>query len=389
MKINWEEIRKNQFPALRDRTHMKAAGGSPMCKSAYNMGKLYFDNIYKKGDLFWEDYFREMQEARRLMAEYLNCAIEEIAFLFNTSSGIHVISQLLDQTSLLYPDAEFPTKILPFKLKNFHCVKIKSKDNVFRIEDIENLIDLNNNLNCLIHSYVQFLTGFKQNLKMIGRITHNNNIVNIINATQAFGALPLDVKEQKIDILVASGLKWACCGYGIGILYIKKKILRDKKLPCLSWLSVKDPFRMDNMNTDIIKKTKAMDGFGGTPNFPAILALKGSLELVKKIGGDNINIGIQEIYNRIKSLTNEFIEAIQELGYKIITPTEPKYRSGIITVENRNAKEIFKELLKNNIFISLRNYPKSQRKELLRFSIHYYNTSIDIKKVISVLERLR
>ncbi|MFO8017841.1 MAG: aminotransferase class V-fold PLP-dependent enzyme [Promethearchaeia archaeon] len=385
MNINWENIRKNQFPSLKNQIHMKAAGGSPMCKSAYSKGTKYFRNIYKKGDIFWDHYFKEMEEARELVADYLNSNTNEISFLINTSSGINIISHLLNQGTILYPEGEFPSSILPFKLKDFNCIKIRSKNKKYRAEDIEETVHSNHDY--LIQSYVQYLTGFKQELGKIGRITYKNKVIYIINATQAFGALPLDVKRQKIDILVASGLKWACCGYGAAILYVKEKILEDKNLPCLSWLSVRNKFAMDNDNTDVIKQTKAMDSFGGTPNFPALMALKGSLELIKDIGAGDINVGIREIYKRIKFLTNKFIRELQDLGHKIISPLDLKYRSGIITMQHQNAKAIYKELLKNNIHISLRNYPSSQNKDLLRFALHYYNNLEDIRNVVSVLKR--
>ena len=187
-------------------------------------------------------------------------------------------------------------------------------------------------------------------------------------------------------MLVATGLKWACSGYGAGILYIKNKFIRENKLPVSSWLSVKDSFSMDNDNLNFIAKTKSMEGLGGTPNFPALFALKGSLTLIKKIGKGNIQTGIKEICNRIISLTDQFIEKAQELDFKIISPLDLKYRSGIITIESDKAETIFNKLLTKNIHISLRNYPKSKEKTLLRFAFNYYNNFDDIEKAITILK---
>ncbi len=129
-----------------------------------------------------------------------------------------------------------------------------------------------------------------------------------------------------------------------------------------------------------------MEGLGGTPNFPALFALKGSLTLIKKIGKGNIQTGIKEICNRIISLTDQFIEKAQELDFKIISPLDLKYRSGIITIESDKAETIFNKLLTKNIHISLRNYPKSKEKTLLRFAFNYYNNFDDIEKSYSVLK---
>lgn len=129
-----------------------------------------------------------------------------------------------------------------------------------------------------------------------------------------------------------------------------------------------------------------MDSFGGTPHFPALLTLKGGFNLIEKIGNGDLHISINRIYKRITQLTSEFIDKISDLNYKIITPLELTHRSGIITLEHKNATKIFQELLKNNIYISLRNHPKFIEKTLLRFSFNYYNNSNDIEKSVSILK---
>ena len=40
MDFNWNEIREKEFPALKKNINLKAAGGSPMSKSAYNSNHI-------------------------------------------------------------------------------------------------------------------------------------------------------------------------------------------------------------------------------------------------------------------------------------------------------------------------------------------------------------
>ena len=146
---------------------------------------------------------------------------------------------------------------------------------------------------------------------------------------------------------------------------------------------------MDNDNIDVIKQTRFMDSLGGTPHFPALLTLIGGFNLIEKIGDGDLRKGVVRINNRIIKLTSEFIVKVQELNYKIISPLEKEHRSGIITLEHDKAKKIFNELLKNGIYISLRNYPKSTKKTLLRVSFNYYNNLADINKCISILSQFK
>jgi len=385
MDIDWEAIRKEQFPALEKAIYLKAAGGSPISKTAFQAGMKYLNDMHNIGDLFWDIYLKEVDITRALVADYLCCHEDDIAFLINTSSCVNCIARLIEPGLILYPEGEFPASILPFKALGFNCEKINAQnENVYSIMDINKKISLNTKY--LIHSHVQYLTGFRQNLDELGLICQENKIVNIINATQSFGAFPIDIKKQKIDMLVASGLKWACCGYGIGILYINNSFFKDSQLPFAGWLSVEDAFLMNNDNMKFKKKTKSLDGLGGTPNFFGIFSLKASLILIKEIGSGDIQRGIACINNRILELTSYFVEELKKLNLKIISPLDSKYRSGIITIENENARNIFNKLQANNIFISFRNYPNLSMKTLLRFSFNYYNNFEDIKKCIKVLK---
>jgi selenocysteine lyase/cysteine desulfurase len=362
MGPNWTKIREEEFPSLKNIINLKAAGGSPISRSAYNSGIKYFNDMLSYGDIFWDDYFKELNSIREKLAKYLNSKPSEIAFLINSSSGMNTIARLLKSGGIIYPEGEFPTSIHIFKRLGFNCEKIRHMNNRYNINNIKNTI--HHNIKYLIHSHIQYLTGFKQNLEKLGVLCRNKGIMNIINATQSFGAFPLDTQHFNIDVLVASALKWACCGYGIGILFIKEEILMDNEIPFSSWLSVSHAMSMNNDNMQVGKETKFLDGMGGTPHFPALLTLAGGLSLIEKIGSGDLQTGIKRINNRIIELTTEFISTIETLEFKIITPLEIENRSGIITLEHKNAKEIYK-----------------------RFSFNYYNNFEDIEKSISILNK--
>lgn len=389
MKIDWESIRREQFPALEKYTYIMAASASPMLKSAYQEGIRYYNDLLNHGDIFWEHYIEEINTARNLVAEYINCKPEEIAFTLNTSAGINIVAYLLknDNGGIIYPSVEFPASIHSFKREGYSCKKIQPNElNEYKVEDFTQYV--NNDTKYLVHSYVQSLTGFKQDLNALGEFCSQNNLINIVNATQAFGSFPIDIKKMRIDILVSNALKWLACGYGIGILYINENVLENKDLPITSWLSVPDPFAMDNDNMAIVHRTQSMDSFGGCPNVAGLLTLKGALEFLKThIGDGSISCAVENIQERIQFITSEFLGRIRELNLKIITSIDIHYRSGIITLEHPKAEQIYDELIKNKIYISLKRYPTSENFTLLRFAFNYYNNLEDIEKVIPILKK--
>lgn len=388
MDIDWNKIRKEFFPALKNYTYLMAASSSPMNKMAYEKGITYFNEMLHHGDVKSERYFKDIEKARELVAEYINAEADEIAFLINTSSGMNVIARLFEKekAEILYPSMEFPASIHIFRRLRYPCRKIEEQEGKYPIKSFEKKVSSSSKY--LIHTHVQSFNGFRQDLGALGDFCEKNNLINIINATQSFGSYKLDVKKQKIDLMVANGLKWIGCGYGIGILYINREFIEDRPLPVSSWLSVTNPFAMDNENMNIIKETRSMDSLGGCPNFPALLAFKGGLELLKNIvGKGNINSAVSSIQERIIMLASKLIQGLQKclLNLKIITPLELKHRSGIITVEYEKAEQLYDYLVQNQTYVTLKQYPRSDKKTLLRFAINYFNNESDIKQALHLL----
>ncbi len=388
MTVDWEKIRNEQFPALNNLTYLAAASSSPMLKCAYEKSMEYFNEMLNYGDMHHEMFFVQNDINRKLIAEYINAKPEEIAFMINTSTGLHTIAHLFEENigEILYPSIEFPASVHTFKRMGYPTKKIPHSEFKYLIEDFEK--EITEKTKYIIHSHVQSFNGFRQNLEKLGNLCRENNLVSIINATQSFGGFQIDVKKQKIDILICSALKLPACGFGIGILYIKDEIIKEKKLPFTSWLSVEDAFDMDNENLRVIQKARAMDSMGGCPNFAALYGLEGTFNLIKnEIGAGNLQNGIKLIEERIKFLTTEFLNEIEQFDFKIITPLELEYRSGIITVEHEKAKRVHRFLSKNNVYVSLKKYPDATKDTLIRFAFSYYNNETDIIRTIDLLEQ--
>lgn len=384
MSPDWEKIRNKEYPTIRKHnlTYFLSAGASLMSRHSYEIGTNYFQRMYEYGDIGYENLFIELENIRNLIAEYINANPKEIAFLVNTSSGIAATAYMFrnDKGEVLYPSIEFPTSIHMFKRLGYPCKKIIGVDGMYPVDSFDQY--LSNTTKFSLHSHVQSFNGFRQDLAALGSFCAEQNVFNIVNSTQAFGVFDIDVQKFNIDVLVSNALKWLGCGYGIGIIFIREELIKQYQLPFTGWLSVKNPFQMDNENIDVIQMTRSMDSLGGSPNFPSLLSLKGGLNLIKHtIGRGNIHSGIDLIQERIINLTTKFLEKIRTFDFKIITPLNEKYRSGIITIEHPNAKKIHTYLTKNNVYSTLKTYPNAHKETLIRFAINYYNNYDDINRV--------
>ena len=91
------------------------------------------------------------------------------------------------------------------------------------LEDVQRSITAETRI--LVASYVQFATGFRQDLVSTGRLCRDRKLIFVVDATQGMGVFPIDVVASGIDFLVFSGYKWAQAGYGVGGLYIAPEFL--------------------------------------------------------------------------------------------------------------------------------------------------------------------
>ncbi|MCH8523897.1 MAG: aminotransferase class V-fold PLP-dependent enzyme, partial [Balneolales bacterium] len=154
-----------------------------------------------------------IEQARKKIAKLINApSSDQIAFVTNTSEGINLIAAGLNWSpgdSVLLNDAEFPSNVYPYQNLRARGVnvrfapaingKITSEDLVNAMHDTDRLVGV---------SAVQFLSGYRINLKELGEVCADQNKWLIVDGIQAMGNSPVDVQDMQIHGLVSGGLKW-------------------------------------------------------------------------------------------------------------------------------------------------------------------------------------
>jgi selenocysteine lyase/cysteine desulfurase len=288
---------------------------------------------------------------------------KEIAFTTNTSHGMNLVAQLLKGNGdMITMQDEFPSTTVPWLNQGVHVQMVSPVDGRYPLETIEK--GLTPQTKILVTSYVQYNTGFRQDLEALGKFCREKGLIFVVNATQALPVFPVDVKKMHIDFLVFTGLKWATAGYGIGCLYISDKYVQKEKMPFAGWLSVHDAEQMNNTNLNLRQEASMLEG--GCPHFPNIFALGGALDLFNRIGKENAA-------QRVLQLNRLLIEKLQQKGFELASPTEEKHMSGITIVKVKNPKETVEQLREKNIIVSARG-------EGLRISVSVFNNEGDVER---------
>ena len=152
-----------------------------------------------------------------------------------------------------------------------------------------------------------------------------------------------------------------------------KRLLPAVQFPSAGWNSVENPYQWNNKNITIRKEASEIEL--GNFHFPNIFALGSAIQLLD-------TLGIHNIQRRIFELNDYLVKGLHELNLTIISPLQKEYRSGITIVQVDNPEDVVKKLRKRNIILS-------KRGEGLRITMHIYNNTRDIDKLIQALKYCR
>jgi selenocysteine lyase/cysteine desulfurase len=202
--INWEDIRK-QFPVTEKLAYLNSAAAGPVSRASFEAASGYYEKMMSDGDVHWNRWLADRETIRKNIAAFINAEPEEIAFTTNTSSGMNVIVDALeDRGEVISSELEFPVTTLPWMHRRIPVHLLPATDGEVRIEDIAGAMTQDTGVIALSH--VQFSNGFRIEPEKAGEAKGKHALV--INASQSAGAFEIDVKRMKIDALCATGHKW-------------------------------------------------------------------------------------------------------------------------------------------------------------------------------------
>ena len=87
------------------------------------------------------------------------------------------------------------------------------------LEDVAALVDRRTKVVCVSH--VQYATGHRLDPARLAALAHEHDAVLVLDASQSAGAVPIDVRADDVDFLVATSYKWLCSSFGAAICYVR------------------------------------------------------------------------------------------------------------------------------------------------------------------------
>lgn len=164
-------------------------------------------------------------------------------------------------------------------------------------------------------------------LERIAPVCRNNNIILMIDATQAVGIIPLDIRRLQPAMLACSIHKWLRGPSGASLVYIDKSLYpkwepldqhgrsRDMK-DGPSWESYPNEMTQKGYPEKFVLDARKFDG-GGKPNPIILPMLQKSLEQVVE------RVNLDTCQKQLQTIVGPFLEWIADNHDKFQLPSSP------------------------------------------------------------------
>ena len=380
MGLDVAALRREQFPVTERWAWFNHATFGPPPR-AYLHAVEEFAGQMTTGELpdgygLWGD---AVDEVRAKAARFVNCDIDDVAFLKSTAEGLGVIALGLDwqpgDEVVAYNQA-FPTDVYPWLNLANRGVELKLISDQGRqrheVADVEALMTPRTRVVCL--ELVNFNNGFRAPIEEIARLCHDRNAWLVVDATQAAGALRIDVKELGCDVLVAHGYKFLMSGWGTAICYFAPHTRARLGVPEPGWKSlqrIKNVASLVDYNLDFASEARRFE-----PGIPDILSIVGMGAVLDLMG----EAGTRRIEERVLAYAAEVTEALEGRGWTVVSSRRPGERSGILsaTRDGVDTAAVAQELRRRDVACAV-------REGRVRVSVHFYNDGADLERFLDCL----
>jgi selenocysteine lyase/cysteine desulfurase len=373
-------LRAEEFPWSEGTIYLDHASIGPLPERTRRAGEAFLGRRARPFELTHDDLFGGLAAARKAAASLIGADVAEIALATNTSFGLGLAARALPWQPgdvVLVSDREFPANVYPWKRLGDRGVTLElipvtpagwpDEDRL-----VERLADPR--VRCLAVSLTQFANGYTVDLDRLSRATRAQGKYLVVDAIQALGQRPLDVRRTPVDVLACGAQKWLLSPWGSGFLYVRRDLIPALDPAITGWMAFAgtDDFTHLTQYREALHDDARRFELISLP-FQEFRGMTVSLGLLA-------DLGVPEIARHLATLHHPIRAWAKRRGVPITSP-DGASGSGIICVAPPRLEESHRGLREARVFCSL-------REGALRLSPHCYNTVDEMVRVTEVLDRL-
>lgn len=337
-----------------------------------------------------EKYTEQISGTYTSIAKLINASAEEIALVENATAAWHAAFQAIDWKKgdvIITTQADYASNYLSYlHLQRKETIEIKVIPNKvsgeLNLTAFENMMDASVKLVSITHMPTN--GGLTVDAEGVGEITRKYGAFYLLDACQSAGQYPLDVEKIGCDMLSATGRKYMRGPRGTGFLYVRKSVL-PKLTPAV--IDLHSAQWTGEATYTIREDAKKFENWEG--NRANTLGLKAAADYILELGIDNIWERVQHLSSVLRKQISQ-VKGISVHDIGVV-------KSGIVSfiVEGKSAEEVKAYLHRQGINVSWTGVPNAyldmttrKLKEVVRASVHYYNTEEEIEVFTATLKEM-
>ena len=380
-------------PGASERTHLNNAGAALMPSSVIRAITAHIQREALIGGYEAADEASEsVQQAYRAVAGLIGAAPENVAIVENATVAFFQALSSFDFKSgdiIVTTRNDYISNQLAYLSLARRCGVV-----VRRAEDVAaGGVDPDSVRDLLSHPRVRLLavtwiptnSGLIQPVETLGEIAAAAGVPYLIDACQAVGQLPIDVRRLRCDFLSATGRKFLRGPRGIGFLYVSNRVLERGQYPLY----------IDMRGAG----WTAADAFELTPDARRFENWEFSDALVLGLGEAAryaAQVDVARGGARARALAARFRQELGDRpGFRVLDRGDELAAIATVEVDGWPALELVDALRTRRINTSaaLREYAvidmgAKNAASALRVSPHYYNTDAELDALFEALRSL-
>jgi len=388
--MNIDQIRA-ETPGTKNVIHFNNAGASLMPEPVSDAIINYLQEETSYGG--YETARKQSNELEKVyptIANFINADADEIAILENATAAWNMAFfavNFQESDRILTSKAEYASNYINYlKIKEKIDLQVEVIPNdehgQVSVAALEKMMDKNVKLISITH--IPTNSGLVNPVEAIGEIADKYNCLYLVDACQSVGHYPVNVQKISCDMLSATGRKYLRGPRGTGFLYVDSDALPKLSPPFLDlhaaeWVS-EDEYKIRN---------DARQFENWETNYAGVLGLKQAVEYASQLGINNICNRVTELADtlrvKLNTLPNITVHDIGSTQCGIVTFTHTSL-SPVDIQQHLSEQDInVNTSAKSSTLLDMQDRNLEQ---VVRASVHYYNTEQEIEELVTVLESI-
>ena len=327
-----------------------------------------------------------LAESREKLADYLNCAAQDLVYFPNPTTAINMVVRNLDLQpgdEILTTDHEYGAMDRTWR---YFCAKTGARyvqqpvhlPVTTHAEFVEDFwAGITPQTRVVFLSHITSITALIFPVAEICRRAREAGILCIIDGAHAPGQIPLDLTELDADIYTGACHKWLLAPKGAAFLHARREIQTWLDPLVVSWGYDAEPgFGSGEQFIDYHE-------WQGTRDIAAFLSVPAAIDYQRKQDWGHVRTRCRDLVR----VAQQKIHALS--GLPLICSNSDEWLGQMVATQLPDGVDGFtlKTRLYDEYHIEI-PFTQYRDKSFLRLSIQAYNTAEDIDKLVSALKAL-